>query len=95
MAACVHNRYLLVTLKHCLLSDNWPGNPVANANTHHVEQTQAVLKHILGALMYMANAMTQRCPSHVGTKQVQDALKGGKGGGSYFPLIAAQVQSSL
>lgn len=25
-----------------------------------------------------------------GTKQVQDALKGGKGGGSYFPLIAAQ-----
>ncbi len=26
-----------------------------------------------------------------GTKQVQDALKGGKGGGSYFPLIAAQV----
>lgn len=32
---------------------------------------------------------------HAGTKQVQDALKGGKGGGSYFPLIAAQVQSSL
>jgi len=41
-----------------LQSDNWPGkNFVATPTTHHVEQTQAVLKHILGGLMYMAHAM--------------------------------------
>jgi hypothetical protein len=58
VAACVYNRYLLVKLKHCLQSDNWPGNIfVATPTTHHVEQTQAVLKHILGGLMYMAHAM--------------------------------------
>ena len=57
VAACVHNRYLLVTLKLCLLSVDWPGNLVANPTTHHVEQTQIVLKHILGGLLYMAYAM--------------------------------------
>ena len=40
------------------------------------------------------------CTSHVklllacaGTQQVQKAMKGGEGGGIYFPIIAAQVSS--
>lgn len=56
---------------------------------HNIAQDLCVLTLSRVALHELTNAFVT-----AGTKQVQDALKGGKGGGVYFPLIAAQVPAS-